>query len=282
VDVIPIGRNTVITVTDLSYIYPDGTAALSGVDLSIMSGETVALMGPNGAGKSTLALHFNGILAPTGGKVEVMGLEVNKKNLRQVRDHVGLVFQDPDDQLFSPTVREDVAFGPLNQRLAPEQVDHAVRRALKWVGMEGFENRSPHHMSFGEKKRISLATVLSMDPDVLVLDEPVSNMDPRGRREFIELIKVLEATKIIITHDLSMARDLCDRVVLMDGGRIVAVGHPSVTLADGRLLEKHGLLTKPWCLILARKGRHFCPLFRVRMQDPAPFLIESACRTRHR
>jgi cobalt/nickel transport system ATP-binding protein len=241
VDVIPIGRNTVITVTDLSYIYPDGTAALSGVDLSIMSGETVALMGPNGAGKSTLALHFNGILAPTGGKVEVMGLEVNKKNLRQVRDPVGLVFQDPDDQLFSPTVREDVAFGPLNQRLAPEQVDHAVRRALKWVGMEGFENRSPHHMSFGEKKRISLATVLSMDPDVLVLDEPVSNMDPRGRREFIELIKVLEATKIIITHDLSMARDLCDRVVLMDGGRIVAVGHPSVTLADERLLEKHGL-----------------------------------------
>jgi cobalt/nickel transport system ATP-binding protein len=242
VDVIPISPETVIRVTDLSYTYPDGTSALRDVNLLVRSGETVAVMGPNGAGKSTLALHFNGILTPATGKVEVMGLEVNKKNMRKVRDIVGLVFQDPDDQLFSPTVREDVAFGPLNQRLSPEQVDHAVSRALHWVEMDGSEKRSPHHMSFGEKKRISLATVLAMDPEILVLDEPVANLDPRGRRGFLELISVLEATKIIVTHDLDLARGLCDRVVLMDGGRVVADGRPAATLSDERMLQKHGLI----------------------------------------
>ena len=246
-EVIPFAREYAISITDLEYSYPDGTKALRGV----------AIMGPNGAGKSTLALHFNGILTGSSGKVEVMGIEVNKKNMRKVRDIVGLVFQDPDDQLFSPTVREDVAFGPLNQRLSPERVDHAVSRALAWVGMEGSEQRSPHHMSFGEKKRISVATVLAMDPEVLVMDEPVANMDPRGRRAFreaglevddklvfafLELIKVLEGTKIIVTHDLGMARELCDRVVLMDKGLIVADGRPSATLSDEVLLEKHGLI----------------------------------------
>lgn len=241
-DVIPIESNVAIKVSGLGYTYPDGTAALSGIDLTIRRGETVALMGPNGAGKSTLAQHFNGILTPREGRVEVMGLEVNKKNMRKVRDLVGLVFQDPDDQLFSPNVREDVAFGPLNQRLASEQVEHAVSRALKWVGMEGAETRSPHHMSFGEKKRIALATVLAMDPEILVLDEPVSNMDPRGRRLFIELVRVLEATRVIVTHDLDMARKICDRVVLLDGGRVQADGRATAILSDDRLLEKHGLL----------------------------------------
>jgi len=242
VEVIPFTREYAVNVTGLEYSYPDGTAALRGVDLRIRRNETVAIMGPNGAGKSTLALHFNGILTGSAGTVEVMGIEVNKKNMRAVRDIVGLVFQDPDDQLFSPTVREDVAFGPLNQKLSPQQVDHAVERALAWVGMEGSEQRSPHHMSFGEKKRISVATVLAMDPDVLVMDEPVANMDPRGRRVFLELIKVIEATKIIVTHDLSMAREICDRVILMDKGRIVAAGRPATTLSDEVLLEKHGLL----------------------------------------
>ncbi|HEY5526808.1 MAG TPA: ABC transporter ATP-binding protein [Candidatus Anoxymicrobiaceae bacterium] len=241
-DVIPISPEIVIRVTDLSYSYPDGTPALAGVNLLIKRGETVAVMGPNGAGKSTLALHFNGILTGARGTVEVMGLEVNKKNLRKVRDIVGLVFQDPDDQLFSPTVKEDVAFGPLNQRLSPEQADHAVARALDWVGMKGSENRSPHHMSFGEKKRISLATVLAMDPEVLVLDEPVANMDPRGRRGFLELISILEATKVIVTHDLNMSREICDRVVLMDRGEVVADGRPSAIFGDGALLEKHGMV----------------------------------------
>ena len=241
-DVIPISPETVIRVTDLGYTYPDGTRAISEVNLLVRRGETVAVMGPNGAGKSTLALHFNGILTATEGKIEVMDLEVNKKNMREVRDIVGLVFQDPDDQLFSPTVREDVAFGPLNQRLSPEQVDHSVSRALHWVGMDGAEKRSPHHMSFGEKKRISLATVLAMDPAILVLDEPVANLDPRGRRTFLELISILDATKIIVTHYLEMARELCDRVVLMDRGKVVADGRPAATLSDVGMLEKHGLI----------------------------------------
>jgi len=241
VDVIPIAPQVAIRIVDLSYSYPDGRRALNSVNLIVHRDETVGIMGPNGAGKSTLALHLNGILSGQG-LVEIMGLEVKKKNLREVRNMVGLVFQDPDDQLFSPTVKEDVAFGPLNQRLSPEQVDHAVSRALAWVGMEGFEDRSPFHLSFGEKKRISLATVLSMHPEIMVLDEPVSNMDPRGRREFIELIDTLEATKLVITHDLAMTREVCDRVVVMDKGEIVTDGRPEDICSDRLLLERHGLI----------------------------------------
>lgn len=240
-DVIPIAPQVAIRIVDLSYSYPDGRRALNSVNLVVHRDETVGIMGPNGAGKSTLALHLNGILSGQG-LVEIMGLEVKKKNLREVRNMVGLVFQDPDDQLFSPTVKEDVAFGPLNQRLSPEQVDHAVSRALAWVGMEGFEDRSPFHLSFGEKKRVSLATVLSMHPEIMVLDEPVSNMDPRGRREFIELIDTLEATKLVITHDLAMTREVCDRVVVMDKGEIVTDGRPEYICSDRLLLERHGLI----------------------------------------
>lgn len=240
-DVIPIAPQVAIRIVDLSYSYPDGRRALNSVNLIVHRDETVGIMGPNGAGKSTLALHLNGILSGQG-LVEIMGLEVKKKNLREVRNMVGLVFQDPDDQLFSPTVKEDVAFGPLNQRLSPEQVDHAVSRALAWVGMEGFEDRSPFHLSFGEKKRVSLATVLSMHPEIMVLDEPVSNMDPRGRREFIELIDTLEATKLVITHDLAMTREVCDRVVVMDKGEIVTDGRPEDICSDRLLLERHGLI----------------------------------------
>lgn len=240
-DVIPIAPQVAIRIVDLSYSYPDGRRALNSVNLVVRRDETVGIMGPNGAGKSTLALHLNGILSGQG-LVEILGLEVKKKNLREVRNMVGLVFQDPDDQLFSPTVKEDVAFGPLNQRLSPEQVDHAVSRALAWVGMEGFEDRSPFHLSFGEKKRVSLATVLSMHPEIMVLDEPVSNMDPRGRREFIELIDTLEATKLVITHDLAMTREVCDRVVVMDKGEIVTDGRPEDICSDRLLLERHGLI----------------------------------------
>jgi cobalt/nickel transport system ATP-binding protein len=240
-DIIPIMPDAAIRIEKLSYAYPDGHQALRSVDLVINKGESVAIMGPNGAGKSTLAMHLNGILTGTG-RVEVMGLELNKKSLREIRNKVGLVFQDPDDQLFSPTVREDVAFGPLNQGLTPEQVDQAVSLALKRVGMEGFEKRSSHHLSFGEKKRLSMATVLSMDPDLLVLDEPVSNMDPRGRREFIELLGTLKATKVIVTHDLAMARELCSRVVLMDKGEVVADGRPELVFDDTDLLLRHGLI----------------------------------------
>jgi cobalt/nickel transport system ATP-binding protein len=241
VEVIPLAQEIAIRVGDLSYAYPDGTVALSGVNLVVRRGESLGVLGPNGAGKSTLALHLNGILTGDG-QVEIMGLPVNKKNMREIRGMVGLVFQDPDDQLFSPTVREDVAFGPLNQRLPPEQVAHAVSLALDWVGMEGSENRSPHHMSFGEKKRVSLATVLSMNPEILVLDEPVANLDPRGRRSFIELINSFKATKMVITHDLEMVRETCRRIVIMDEGRIAADGQAQAVLADSDLLYRHGLL----------------------------------------
>jgi len=239
--VTPIADEVAFRVVDLNYSYPDGTPALKGINLIVRRGDAVALLGPNGAGKSTLALHLNGILTGQG-RIEVMGLELNKKNLREVRNKVGLVFQDPDDQLFCPTVREDVAFGPLNQRLSPELVDHAVTSALDSVGMEGFENRSPFHMSFGEKKRVSLATVLAMEPEILVLDEPASNLDPRGRREFIDLLGSLKATMLIVTHDLDMARAICDRAVIMDGVRSVAEGRIENVLADRELLEQSGLL----------------------------------------
>ena len=239
-DIVTIMPDVAIRIENVSFSYPDGRPALRSVSLIVREGESVAVVGPNGAGKSTLALHLNGILTGSG-RVEVMGLEVNRKNLKEIRNRVGLVFQDPDDQLFSPTVRDDVAFGPLNQGLTPEQVDHAVKRALAWVGMEGFEDRSSHHLSLGEKKRLSMATVLSMDPDILVLDEPVSNMDPRGRREFIALIRSLEATKVLVTHDIDMAKQTCDRVVLMDAGEVVADGRPDPIFGDTALLERHGL-----------------------------------------
>jgi len=240
-DIVSITPDVAVRIEDLDYAYPDGRRALRSVSLTVNKGESVAIMGPNGAGKSTLALHLNGILTGQG-RVEIMGLEVNKKNMREIRNKVGLVFQDPDDQLFSPTVRDDVAFGPLNQGLTPDEVDHVVSRALAWVGMEKFGDRSPHHMSFGEKKRVSVATVLSMDPEILVLDEPVSNLDPRGRREFIELIKTLEATRFVITHDVVMARETCKRIVLMDKGEIVADGRTESVFEDSVLLEKHGLI----------------------------------------
>jgi cobalt transport protein ATP-binding subunit len=239
-DVIELRSEFAVRVNGLKYSYPDGTPALRGIDLVVRRGESVAIMGPNGAGKSTLTMHLNGILAGEG-RVEVMGVEVNKKNLKQVRSIVGLVFQDPDDQLFSPTVREDIAFGPLNMRMPVEDIEKAVKRALEWVGMEGSEERSPHHMSFGEKKRVSLATVLSMDPDILVLDEPAANMDPRGRREFIELLSCLKVTRLVVTHDLDMARQLCPRTIVMEKGRVVADGATSNLLSDRDFLYRSGL-----------------------------------------
>lgn len=240
-EVIELETGEAIRIENLSYQYHDGTPALQDINLTVRRGESVAVMGPNGAGKSTIALHLNGILSGEG-LVEIMGLEVCRKNLSEIRSMVGLVFQDPDDQLFCPTVREDVSFGPRNQKLAPELVDQAVSRALTWVGMEGSEDRSPHHMSFGEKKRISLATVLSMDPEILVLDEPATNLDPKGRRELIELVRGFEVTKVIISHDTGMTRELCDRLIIIDNGRIVADGCTDELLGDNRLLELHGLL----------------------------------------
>ena len=230
----------VIEIDNLVYAYPDGRQALKGVSLMVREGEKVAVTGPNGAGKSTLFLHLNGILNGNG-MVRVMGLEVKDRHLGAIRARVGMVFQDPDDQLFSPTVFEDVAFGPLHMGLSEGEVRRRVRWALAQVGMEGFEDRMPHHLSLGERKRIAIATVLSMDPAILVLDEPTSELDPRSRRSLIRLLRELPQTMLVASHDMRLVRDLCSRTVILDEGRIVADGPTSRLLADVELLERHGL-----------------------------------------
>ncbi len=230
----------VIQIDNLVYAYPDGQQALKGVSLTVQEGEKVAITGPNGAGKSTLFLHLNGILNGDG-MVRVMGMEVMDGHLGAIRAKVGLVFQNPDDQLFSPTVFEDVAFGPLHIGLSEGEVRRRVRWALAQVGMEGFEDRMPHHLSLGERKRIAIATVLSMEPAILVLDEPTSELDPRSRRSLIQLLRELPQTMLLASHDMRLVRDLCPRTVILDEGRIVADGPTSRLLADVELLERHGL-----------------------------------------
>jgi cobalt/nickel transport system ATP-binding protein len=233
-----------IEVSDLHFSYPDGHVALKGAELSIAPGEKVALLGPNGAGKSTLILHLNGILRPAKGRVHVCGIDVpqaGKKDLSKVRAAVGLVFQSPDDQLFSPTVFDDVAFGPIYQGLPESEVRTRVRDALFAVKMSDFVDRVSHHLSVGQKKRIAIATVLSMQPEVLVLDEPTAGLDPRGRRELINLLHELPQTMLISTHDLHMVRDLLPRTIVMDGGRVVANGPTNTILDDEAFLNAHGL-----------------------------------------
>jgi len=223
------------------YAYPDGHEALCGISLRVEIGERVAVLGPNGAGKSTLCLQLNGILAPTEGSVSVGGMRVGGKSLKEVRRRVGVVFQDPDDMLFMPTVEQDVAFGPSNLGLSGDEVRKRVERALAAVGMEGTGGRAPHHLSFGQRKRVATAAVLSMEPEVLVLDEPSSNLDPRARREFGEILAGLSQTIVMVTHDLPYAHEICERAVIMDGGRIAADGPTGVILADAELLAAHDL-----------------------------------------
>ncbi len=230
-----------IEVHDLSYSYPDGHAALRSVTLNIAPGEKVALVGPNGAGKSTLILHLNGILTASQGQVQVCGLQVKPANLGRVRAQVGLVFQSPDDQLFSPTVFDDVAFGPLYQGLPEKEVRQRVQEALAMVHMQDYIDRVSHHLSMGEKKRIAIATVLSMRPEVLVLDEPTAGLDPRARRSLIHLLRELPLTMLVSTHDMLMVNELFPRMVIMDEGRIVADGDTFKLMRDAALLEAHGL-----------------------------------------
>lgn len=230
----------VIAINDLDFSYPDGHAALHEISLEIKKGEKVALVGPNGAGKSTLMLHLNGILQGEG-ELQIGGLPLNKENLPVIRALVGLVFQNPDDQLFSPTVFEDVAFGPLHMGFPEEEVLTRVEEALAQVDMSGFEKRLSHHLSTGQKKRIAIATVLSMRPQVLVLDEPSAGLDPRARRGLIQLLYQLPITMLVSTHDLRMASELFPRMVVMDEGYIVADGLTSTLLENEILLEKHGL-----------------------------------------
>lgn len=229
-----------IEIDNLSFSYPDGHTALHQITLHIQPGEKVALVGPNGAGKSTLILHLNGILIGQG-KLCVAGLPVTKTNLGKVRARVGLVFQNPDDQLFSPTVYEDVAFGPLYQGLPPDEVQQRVVEALMVVNMRAYEKRISHHLSAGEKKRIAIATVLSMKPEVLVLDEPTAGLDPRARRSLIQLLQELPITMLVSSHDMHMVKETFPRMIIMDEGRIVADGSTDLLMQNEELLRAHGL-----------------------------------------
>jgi cobalt/nickel transport system ATP-binding protein len=229
-----------IEIAELSYAYPDGHQALRSVTLAIQPCEKVALVGPNGAGKSTLILHLNGILSGQG-SVRVCGVEARKENFGRLRAMVGLVFQSPEDQLFSPTVYDDVAFGPLYQGLPPDEVRLRVDEALAAVSMSDYAERVSHHLSMGEKKRIAIATVLSMKPEVLVLDEPTAGLDPRSRRSLINLLDELPMTMLVSTHDMLMLRELFPRMVIMDDGRVVADGQTAELMNDIALLEAHGL-----------------------------------------
>jgi cobalt/nickel transport system ATP-binding protein len=233
-----------IAVRDLSYRYPDGHDALLDVSFTLGPGERVALIGPNGAGKSTLLLHLNGLLPdrpPSTPAVTVDGLPVTEANLREIRRRIGLLFQDPDDQLFCPTVWEDVAFGPRQLGLREPALSRLVAESLAQVGLAGFEERLPHHLSRGEKRRACLAGLLACDARALVLDEPTSDLDPRGRRELMALLADLPVTQLIATHDLEFVVEICPRTIVLDGGRIVADGPTRRLLGDEPLMLAHGL-----------------------------------------
>jgi cobalt/nickel transport system ATP-binding protein len=236
--------NNAIDISNLKYRYHDGTEALRGVTFRIAPGECVALLGPNGSGKSTVLLHLNGILpdpAAADGAVRILGQAVSREHLETIRRQVGLVFQDPDDQLFCPTVQEDVAFGPQQLGLGETEVAARVRKALAEVGLAEFGRRATHHLSHGEKRRVCLAGVLACEPAILVLDEPTSDLDPRGRREFKALLRQIPATKLIATHDLELVVELCSRAIVLDRGLVVADGPAMELLNDEALMLAHGL-----------------------------------------
>jgi cobalt/nickel transport system ATP-binding protein len=230
-----------IEIKDLYYTYPDGRKALKGISLSIGTNERVGIVGPNGSGKSTLLAQLPGLLRGAG-QIKIAGLELKKENLGAIRKIIGLVFQNPDDQLFCPTVYDDVAFGPINLRLKKEEVATRVDKALGLVGLDGYGGRSPFHLSFGEKKRVSLATVLAQDPGILLLDEPSSNLDPRQRKNLIEWVTGYDRTLLIATHDLDIVQKVCKRCVVLNNGRIIADGSVNDILKDRSFLEQNRLL----------------------------------------
>ncbi|GAA1481892.1 ABC transporter ATP-binding protein [Gordonia sinesedis] len=234
-----------IDVRGLRFVYPDGHLALDGVDLRVDAGERVALLGPNGAGKTTLMLQLNGVLLPTAGAVSIGGTPVAKRTLADVRRRVGLVFQDPDDQLFMPTLIEDVAFGPANFGVTGDALARRVDEALATVSMTEHARRSPHHLSGGQRRRGALASVLACRPDILVLDEPSANLDPVARRELADTVLGLDTTMLVVTHDLPYAAQLCDRAVIIDDGRVVADAPIDTILGDPELLAAHRL-ELPW------------------------------------
>lgn len=233
-----------LQISNLAFAYPDGNQALYGVNLTINKGERVALLGPNGAGKTTLVMHMNGIHPTMQGEVRVAGELVdvkNKESLKKIRSKVGIVFQDPDDQLFMPTVGEDIAFGPHNMGLRGEELNAVVDEALTQVGMLEFKDRAPHHLSFGQRRRVAVATVLAMKPEILVMDEPSSNLDPASRRELADVVRSLDVTIVMVTHDLPYAMELCERSVILSGGVIVADADTKKILKDSELLAANRL-----------------------------------------
>ncbi len=246
----------VIEIRNLSFSYPDGTAALYNINIDVYRGQSLGIIGPNGAGKSTFLLHLNGILTGKG-SVRILGMNMEEKNLNRIRRSVGLVFQDPDNQLFMPTVFDDVSFGPLNMTVSKSEAKRLAEEALKKVQMENFAKRPSHHLSFGEKKKISVATVLSMKPEILILDEPTSNLDPGTRFDFIQLLKKFDKTKIVASHDLDMIFDICERIVVLNNGEIVADGRAEEVLSNVSLLREHNLIG-PSESYFVLKNRHKC------------------------
>jgi len=233
-----------LEISGLAFAYPDGNQALFGVNLRVEKGERVALLGPNGAGKTTLVMHLNGIHEAQQGEVRIAGEKIDSKDaalLKRIRSSVGVIFQDPDDQLFMPTVREDVAFGPYNMGLRGSELEKVVNDALAQVGMLDFADRAPHHLSFGQRRRVAVAGVLAMKPEILVLDEPSSNLDPASRRELASILKSLDVTILMVTHDLPYALELCERSLVLSGGVIVEDSPTRELLADAKKLEKNRL-----------------------------------------
>jgi len=232
---------SILQVRDVAYAYPDGLQALYGVNLTVSRGERVALLGPNGAGKTTLALHLNGVLEAGAGSVHVGGLKLNRANLKEIRRRVAIVFQDPDDQLFMPTVREDVAFGPANLGIRGAELEARIHEALAAVGMTEHAHRPPHHLSYGQRRRVAVATVLAMRPQILVMDEPTSNLDPAAKRELADILQGLDLTMLMVTHDMPYALEMCERAVVMNRGMITADGPTREIMADEALMRANRL-----------------------------------------
>jgi cobalt/nickel transport system ATP-binding protein len=246
-------KDRVVEIRDLNFTYNSGKPALDSISFSVDRGECIGLVGPNGAGKSTLLLHLNGILRGRG-DVRILGLPMQAKNLKEIRARVGLVFQDPRQQLFLPSIKEDIAFGPLNSGNSPEETQNRVARIMELFNLQGIGDSSPLHLSPGEQKKAALAAVLVMDPELLAFDEPSSGLDPASRRDFIDLVRSLPQTKVVATHDMELAYELCDRVLVMDGGRIFADGQRDDILGDMVLLKEHRL-EPPLSLLLDRLAR---------------------------